>query len=384
VHIRTLRTGTTVTARKCAGDSYGEMAMANDRVLWKVEQPFGHTEGIVDIFSASVRDPYVRRLASLDMERDPDNGIEAADPPLAGKGRTLVFYFRCDVDCDGSDVYKVVGRRLRRLFAAYDPIALATDAGRVVSVEQGVRRGDGCGCSFSPVWLPDGRIEFLAGTWTYDPTDGDWPVELAVIKADGTGRRILTADGRERQALDVSKNGTKAAYEYVPEFESVIAVANADGTGARDIAHGEAPSLSPDGTRLAYDTFDKIHVVAADGTGNRVIAAGSQPVWSPDGSRIAFDSAKHRLSTVRPDGSDVRTLPTGDVYGSASWSPDSRRLAFPSEGVMVIDADGHNLTRLTRTPAWTLSWSPTGRRSRSRTPRTTSAAGARQPSSSST
>ena len=164
-----------------------------------------------------------------------------------------------------------------------EPTALATDAGRVVTAEQGVRRGDGCGCSFSPVWLPDGRIEFLAGRWTYDPFEGDWPVELAVINADGAGRRMLTADGRARQTLDVSNDGKKVAYEYVPknEFEPVIAVANQDGTGATDVAHGEAPSLSPDGARLAFNTFggDEIHIVNADGSGDRVLAAGSSPVW---------------------------------------------------------------------------------------------------------
>src|SRR5689334_267586 len=45
LHIRTLWTGATVTTPKCAG-GYGEMAMANGRVLWKAEGGYGNTEAL--------------------------------------------------------------------------------------------------------------------------------------------------------------------------------------------------------------------------------------------------------------------------------------------------------------------------------------------------
>ncbi|MBI3578478.1 MAG: PD40 domain-containing protein, partial [Ignavibacteriales bacterium] len=59
------------------------------------------------------------------------------------------------------------------------------------------------------------------------------------------------------------------------------------------ITDGQFPSISPNGTRLAFVRNGKILVANLDGTGEIEVAAGGVhgnclPRWSPDGSRIGF------------------------------------------------------------------------------------------------
>ncbi|MBA3412252.1 MAG: PD40 domain-containing protein [Actinobacteria bacterium] len=103
------------------------------------------------------------------------------------------------------------------------------------------------------------------------------------------------------------------------------------------------------------------------------------PVWTPDG-RIAFYRHGRGVYTVKPNGTDLRRLPSAGRY--AAWTRDGRKVAF-SQGVetvcpqivtsngplenseiFVARADGSSPTRLTSNPAPDISptWSPDGRR----------------------
>src|SRR3712207_6711701 len=116
-------------------------------------------------------------------------------------------------------------------------------------------------------------------------------------------------------------------------------------------------------------------------TRNRISDFG--PAWSPDGRRIAFSRQAGdvvALFVMNADGSGVRRLiaPVRGPEGAPSrdflpgWSPDGRQIAFTSNrggfgepDIFRIDADGTDLTRLTRTPTFTgdfgPAWSPDGR-----------------------
>ena len=89
------------------------------------------------------------------------------------------------------------------------------------------------------------------------------------------------------------------------------------------------------------------------------------PSWSPDGKRIAFDSFRNGaggnkdIYVMDADGRNQRNLtnhPDRD-YGHPSWSPDSKRIAFVSNrtrdlnrDIYVMDADGGNPQNLTNNP----------------------------------
>ncbi len=184
-----------------------------------------------------------------------------------------------------------------------------------------------------------------------------------------------------------------------------IRVVNSDGSDLRrlfeydDRREGDhSPSISPDGTRIAYATSRlktsgflrnfEIETSALDGSDRIRLTENSymdlSPAWSPDGSRIAFlainypilDHIDNGIYTMAPDGSDVRLVVEFDsieweslqqAYYSISsfyssgpvWSPDGGKLAFIIRhrfvdqqelvhhyGLYTVAADGSGLTRV--------------------------------------
>ena len=109
-----------------------------------------------------------------------------------------------------------------------------------------------------------------------------------------------------------------------------------------------SPSLSSDGTKIAYTTLRyasgelnqhtyEIATQGIDGSSRRRITNNEwndiSPSWSPDGSRIAFISYRKegsRVYTIASDGSDERSI-APEVESSSQppvWSPDGTQLAF--------------------------------------------------------
>lgn len=82
------------------------------------------------------------------------------------------------------------------------------------------------------------------------------------------------------------------------------------------------------------------------------------PSWSPDGTRIAFQSymgGTYHIWTMRPDGSEARQLTSGGWDDREPvWSPDGSQIAFSSDrgggqyNVWILDVDSGGLRQLTR------------------------------------
>jgi eukaryotic-like serine/threonine-protein kinase len=122
------------------------------------------------------------------------------------------------------------------------------------------------------------------------------------------------------------------------------------------------PSLSPDGTLIAYASGpgDRTHVFVRQVAGGRAIdltpsMLGTYPRWSPDGSRILFTSTTGAYVVPALGG-----LPRSIIADalSADWSPDGQEIVYVAkEGIYVQPVDGgapRTLVNMreTHSPAW--------------------------------
>ena len=92
-----------------------------------------------------------------------------------------------------------------------------------------------------------------------------------------------------------------------------------------------APRLSPDGRRVAFDTFDGTVWIAelANLAAPRRFAFGRYPMWSPDGNRLLFAGAKgFQLYWQATDGSGIPELIAETARAPESWSPAARLVSY--------------------------------------------------------
>jgi Tol biopolymer transport system component len=247
-------------------------------------------------------------------------------------------------------------------------------------------------------------------------SDRDGDFEIYTMRPDGSGLTQLTrnaetlkSEGRD-EAPAFSPDGRFIAFASTRDHESggmgtyELYVMRADGSSQVRLTRNELPEFhprwSPDGTKLLFvgcrDAGDgrscDIEMMNRDGTGRRRLtmndAYESDPSWSPDGAKIAFvrmmaqsHDQHFEIYVMDADGSDARRLTNDDTAdASPAWSPNGSKIAFVSNRapsarclfhdcagytteLYVMDADGTDVERLTRTPHAETSpaWAPAGK-----------------------
>jgi Tol biopolymer transport system component len=162
---------------------------------------------------------------------------------------------------------------------------------------------------------------------------------------------------------------------------------SADGGDQIRLVDGFAPSFSPNGHRVAYQTGFQgrsIVTVRTDGTDPRRLVTSARksgladPQYSPTGRRIAFSGTpkgkrKGGVWSIRRDGSGLRRLTVSRCDAGPDYSPNARRIVFTHGycrehpvGIYVMRADGSHERAIPDTEfVWRFSspaWAPAGGR----------------------
>jgi TolB protein len=162
--------------------------------------------------------------------------------------------------------------------------------------------------------------------------------------------------------------GNAAERKITYDHGENIFVADIDGTHPKKIAAGALPEISPDGTRIAFNTEGDAktrpgperHIAIADIASGKITVLPNipsdncfGPVWSPDGKQLAFSIMAEKewhLGLVNADGSGFRFVKNAklksEAFGAPEWARDGKSIfCHDLDNIYQIDLDGNVLKK---------------------------------------
>ena len=217
-------------------------------------------------------------------------------------------------------------------------------------------------------------------------TNRDGNSEIYVMEPNGNDgiTRLTNSPTVADTGPSLSPDGSLIAWDRGGR----IWLMNSDGTEQHALtSSGDgrdgAPAFSPDGTKIAFHSSregtDDIWVMNVDGSAqtNLTDTEGNDlgPTWSPDGTKLAFDSDRdgdRDIFTMNSDdGGELGNLTSDSpsLDADPDWSPDGEKILFVSgrgdtTSVWTMNVDGSAADNITDAPIFDAdpAWSPTGDR----------------------
>jgi YD repeat-containing protein len=232
--------------------------------------------------------------------------------------------------------------------------------------------------AFSPSLSGNGTLLFHAGR------NASGQLFTTTVDDHGgvTAAEPLINDGARNYHPRLSPDGTRVAFDSDREGERAVYVADRDGTGITRVSgagYAAVPSWSPDGTRLAFIKAEPdrarvwnlwlLNVATGELQRHTSFIRGQVwgASWFPDGHRVAYSHEDRLIVSDLQSGADeVQASPVkGRLVRTPAVSPDGRRIVFQvyGNGVWMLDLATEAVRRvLDDVTAEEFAWDPSGRR----------------------
>ncbi|VWX54603.1 amidohydrolase family protein [Novosphingobium sp. 9U] len=240
----------------------------------------------------------------------------------------------------------------------------------------------------APSWGPKGQLAYVVSTPSSStleidgqPVSGSenvFPFRVSWLR-DGSGYYYVS-DGKIRRRAGAKLSTVPfSAHLEVTRPEYVRAKRDFDSTAPRKALGVLNPTISPDGSQIAFVALNDLYVVSSRGGKptnlTRDLAIDADPAWSPDGKRIVYTSDKggglpQLWIRDLASGKDRRLTSLETQPLSAAWSPDGKTIAaldvdgrWGVAGLVKIDVASGAVVRLqpSLTQPGKPSWSADGR-----------------------
>ncbi len=305
--------------------------------------------------------PAAQAQLTIEINGVSGNRIPVAIAPFAGEGllsQALVGVVKADLERSG--MFKIVDT------AAVNPAP--TEAQAINYNEWKARNADALVVgSMNPA--ADGRIEvrFRLHDIVKQAQLGGVAYTMTMAQMRTTGHRIADYV-YEKLTGNRGIFSTRIAYVVKQGARFELQIADADGAGPQTALVSKepiiSPTWSPDGTRIAYVSFENkkpVVYVHSLVTGNRTVLANykgsnSAPAWAPDGAHLAVVLSRDggsQMFRLRPDGSDLTRLASSSAIDTEPcYSPDGQFIYFTSDRgggpqIYRMPANGGDATRMT-------------------------------------